>query len=405
MPLFRAEALDAQDRLHGEISLSPPVSWQIIGYFLLATVAASVAFLSAAHYAQTTVVSGTISSTLGLSRISPLQSGYVEQILVRDGQHVRKGEPVAIVSLSSTAASPEARRAAAVDAQRRAITAQAPGMAAASRSQIAALEARIAGDAAEASSLSSQIEGQEKLIQSAVDDLEKILPIADRGFVSGKDLRQRKELVVSRRQELSRLNQTLSEKSSDAAQARADVARLKAQLAVDLGQLEGTKAAVERDAADDANLQHRTLYAPGSGTVTGLTAHIGDPAPAGQTLLTIVPDGTALEATLNVPPQAAGTIEPGQAVRISVDAFPEQTYGTLPATLREMSAAAVPLATGDGTAKEFFVGHADLGSQSITAYGTPQRLRPGMTITARIRTRSRSLVQWLLDPLYAVARR
>jgi len=43
--------------------------------------------------------------------------------------------------------------------------------------------------------------------------------------------------------------------------------------------------------------------------------------------------------------------------------------------------------------------------QIITAYGRRERLLPGMTITARIKTQERTLIQWLLDPILAVSER
>ena len=39
------------------------------------------------------------------------------------------------------------------------------------------------------------------------------------------------------------------------------------------------------------------------------------------------------------------------------------------------------------------------------AYGAPHPLRPGMTLTARIRTRPRSLLAWMFDPVLAVQKR
>jgi multidrug efflux pump subunit AcrA (membrane-fusion protein) len=65
----------------------------------------------------------------------------------------------------------------------------------------------------------------------------------------------------------------------------------------------------------------------------------------------------------------------------------------------------VPVQRPDGAAAEAFLVEAALGGDAIRAFGRDQRLRPGMTVTARITTRKRSLAELLFEPLYAVAGR
>ena len=114
----------------------------------------------------------------------------------------------------------------------------------------------------------------------------------------------------------------------------------------------------------------------------------------------LVADRGRLEAQLAVPPDAVGFIEPGQHVRIAVDTFPFATHGTVDGRIASVSAAAVPLA---GSGREAFLAEATLQQDSIRAFGRARPLRPGMTVNARITTRSRSLVQLLFDPFYAAA--
>ena len=46
-----------------------------------------------------------------------------------------------------------------------------------------------------------------------------------------------------------------------------------------------------------------------------------------------------------------------------------------------------------------------LAAQTVQAYGTSVPLRAGMLLSADIVIDRRTLVEWLLDPLYAVGRR
>lgn len=95
-------------------------------------------------------------------------------------------------------------------------------------------------------------------------------------------------------------------------------------------------------------------------------------------------------------------MRPGQPVAISVDAFPRETFGTVPARIAYVTAATVP---GRGDSGPTFLAQAVIDRPSISAYGARQPLMPGMALTAIVTTRRLSLMRWLLDPLYAVSGR
>jgi membrane fusion protein len=109
----------------------------------------------------------------------------------------------------------------------------------------------------------------------------------------------------------------------------------------------------------------------------------------------VAPSPAGVEAALSVPQSAIGLIAPGQPVRIAVDAFPYQVYGALEGRVTAVAPAADP--------GQAFAARATLPA-TVWAYGSPRPLRPGMTLTARIRTRPRTLLAWLFDPVLAVRR-
>ena len=114
----------------------------------------------------------------------------------------------------------------------------------------------------------------------------------------------------------------------------------------------------------------------------------------------LVGDRGIVRARLAVPPAAAGFIEPGQKVRLAIDAFPSTTYGTVDARIETVSGAAVPIAANG---RQAFIAEATLDRTSIRAFGRSRPLRAGMTLRAGITIRSRSLVELLFEPFYAAA--
>ena len=403
MPLFRPEALRGQDKLHGEVSLVPPVGWQLLAGFLAVTVVAAGIFLALASYAKVTVVRGTVTGDRGVVRIAAQRAGTYDRILVEEGRVVRVGEPLAHVAVATSDADGvvQERRARSLSEQKSVLDGRLTSVEHGASDRVTALETQIAGDRSQAAGLQDQIAEERALITAAEHDLSDIAEVARQGLVNNHDLRQREEAVATRKQALSRLTQEVGARRTSIAVAQADIARVRAETADEAGRLAGSRAELERDAAGDDLLRGVVLRAPVDGVVTAVTAHPGDPAVPGVAAMTVLPKDTRVEATLAVPASAAGLLDLGQTVRIAVDAFPYQVYGALNGAVTAVSRTTAPLADGTG---EAFLVRTSLPS-SVRAYGAPRPLRPGMTLTARIRTRPRSLLAWMFDPVLAVRAR
>ncbi|MFL6844306.1 MAG: HlyD family efflux transporter periplasmic adaptor subunit [Allosphingosinicella sp.] len=144
-----------------------------------------------------------------------------------------------------------------------------------------------------------------------------------------------------------------------------------------------------------------TLTAPCRGIVTAVAARPGQPAEPGQPLMVVVPDGATPRAELYVPTRAAGFLAAGQEVRLAVDAFPYQQFGTRTARIAAVSRVAVPRRLADGRSVPVYLVSADLDRPWVAAFGRRHGLLPGMTLTARIVTERQSLAEWLFEPLFA----
>lgn len=404
MPLFRPEASRAQDTLHGDVNLAPPVSWQLLGVFLLTSVVAAGVFMAVAQYAKVTVATGIVTGDKGVIRIFPSRAGTYDRVLVEEGRTVKAGDALAEISVATADANGDlqAQRARALAEQQTALNERLSSLQQGGAERIASLAAQIAGAETQIARLKDQMEQERTLIRSAEEELASVKTLADQGYLTGSNLRQRQEQVASRRQTLARLGQELSERETALGVAKADAARVQAETRSGAGEIAGARAALDRGAAGDEMVSRVVLTAPVDGVLTSVTVHPGDPAQPGVPGLSILPAGTKVQALLAVPTAGAGLLAPGQSVRIAVDAFPYQTYGSLSGVIATVSPTTVPLTTGRGG--EAFMVRATL-PQSIIAYGAPRPLRPGMTLTARIRTRPRTLLAWLFDPILAVRKR
>lgn len=149
------------------------------------------------------------------------------------------------------------------------------------------------------------------------------------------------------------------------------------------------------------------ITSPVTGQVLTAGAQNGMVTNADTMLFLIAPEDGKLIARMLVPSRAAGFLKENQDVRLAIDAFPYQRFGTLSARIRRISGstilpgqAEVPFAFQEAS----YLVEGELQSATINAYGNAIKIANGMQFSADIVIDRRNLLQWLLDPLYAAGR-
>jgi membrane fusion protein len=408
-PLFRKEVLEHRaDRLHGDISLAVPMAWHVIGLTMLAALVIAFVFLATASYARIETVKGEIALDRGIAPVIPTRRGSVTAVAVRDGARVRAGDPLVRIHSEEDMASGDtaSTRADAALAEQDARLASQSGLA-----MEAAVEgeqrlvAQLDGIRRDIVNLDGQIQSQRRLIEVAAGEFQEMQTVAARGYISRRDLNQREAALIQRRQELARLDQARSGKVAEGAQVQRGIAQARAQARSQEAAILSTRAALAGHRAEDERSDDYVLAAPVDGTVTAVTARPGQPASPQQPLMVVMPANARPQAELYVPTQAAGFLAPGQEVRLAIDAFPYQSFGTVRARILRISAAPIPRTLSEGNIVPVYLITAELAEPYVTAFGRRQPLLPGMTLSARIVTDRQSLLRWLFEPLFAVSRR
>lgn len=406
MPLFRSEALTQRaDRLPGAVVVAVPIAWELIAYLVFIGVSGALIFLSLASYSSVEVAGGTIQPNKGVVSITPTRSGIVTALYVCDGQQVRDGTLLAWIRVEESTAntlSVADEVEAAIGEQKKNLAAQIRALRESADAQQMQFKALRSGLVSEIAQLTSQIALQRKLIDSATKDLTRARAVAARGFISGRDLQQREEVVLARTQQLLQLQQSLGSKRSDLAQAGRNVSLLAAQSNSQIASIAGLRAQVDQQAAITHGGRAYGLRAPVTGLVTALTARIGQPASPQTPLMAIIPADSILQAQLAVPSAAIGFVKPGMEVSLAIDAFLYTRFGTVKGKIMTVASAAIGQPGPNGNTVAVYPVTVALRQNTVSAYGHRELLVPGMTLTARIVTKRQSLLQWLFDPLFAV---
>ena len=146
-----------------------------------------------------------------------------------------------------------------------------------------------------------------------------------------------------------------------------------------------------------------------AGRVAALPLDRGQTAQPGAVVAVLTAGDSPLEAELYAPSRAAGFVREGQEVRLMYQAFPHQKFGvgegrviSVSRTVLAPSEVSIP---GLQVQEPVFRVRVKLDKSSVAAYGETMPLQPGMLLTADVVIDRRSLLEWLLDPLYAAGRR
>ncbi len=407
--MFRSEVIEARkQRLTGDASVAVPIAWQLIGLFVVAATAIAFLFLWLADYSRVETASGFLVPAAGVAGVVPSRQGVITRILVKEGDRVAAGALLAEIrteeqSADGVTASQRVQRA--IAAQDLNMVLQERALDSAMQADLRRSEQQHVGLEAEIAQLEAQIGLQRTLVASAERDMARVHAVADRGFVSGRDVTAREEQVLSRQQVLAQLTQTLSAKRGALNLALTDAEGIRARHQNDSAAIAAARAGVAQQAAETGARGVYVLRAPIAGTITAQGARIGQTAVPQDKLMTIVPTDSPLQAQLYVPSSAIGFVKPDQRVRLSIDAFPYQRFGTVSGRLLSVATSSVELPGTDGKSQFVFPATVSLDRSELRAYGRSAPLVSGMTLNARIVTERQSLLQWLFEPLFAVRRR
>ncbi|MFA0016719.1 HlyD family efflux transporter periplasmic adaptor subunit, partial [Vibrio lentus] len=145
--------------------------------------------------------------------------------------------------------------------------------------------------------------------------------------------------------------------------------------------------------------------APESGVVTAIQPTVGTQIDTDTPILSIIPDNSPLEIELLLPTRSAGFVQLGDLVKIRFHAFPYQKFGLAHGKVINIDQALIlPTDTILPVKIEeaIYRVRVSLNKQEISAYGKSFPLKVGMLADADIILEKRTLLEWLLDPIYAI---
>lgn len=410
--LFRKEAVShATRRLAGEVVLTSSTPTRVLGALAAAVVLGGAAFASTATYARRETVAGWLAPEAGLIRVPARQGGVVAQMHVAEGQMLRAGQPIATISLSSTLQSGDSYAELSQSFTTQGVAAQARARAAraALEAEAGQMRSRRTALARELSEIRRRIALQSQRLDLAQKEVERAETIAAQGFLPRRELEARRSAALVVDQQMSELAAQALGYEREIGEVDARLAAIPIDVAAAEAEASAIRAGLDQQVTQTAAQSSYVVVATVAGRIAALPVNQGQTVDPGAAIAVMTAGDSPLEAELYAPTRASGFVNEGQTVRLMYQAFPHEKFGTgegvVTSVSRTVLAPAEVAIPGLQVSEPVFRIRVRMKSDSVAAYGRRVPLQPGMLLNADVVIDRRSLLEWLLDPLYAAGKR
>jgi hemolysin D len=204
---------------------------------------------------------------------------------------------------------------------------------------------------------------------------------------------QLEQNIAAQLSEIARLEGAIAHSRETASSVNAERQRdITAKMVEDRKQLQAYNEELKK--AEEKNRLAR-IVSPIDGQVGQLAVHtVGGIVTAAQALMEIVPDDAGLEVEAWLANKDAGFVKKGQQAEVKVETFSFQKYGTVGATVLDVS----PDAVEDKEKGRVYRILLSLDKKSFVVNDQIVPLAAGMSATGEIKVKEKRIIEFFLDP-------
>jgi HlyD family secretion protein/adhesin transport system membrane fusion protein len=377
---------------------------------------------------ETALAQGQVIPAGSVHSVQHLEGGIIAEIPIEEGDIVEAGQ--VLVSLESAGAEAEleqlrarsaslallAERLRAFVLERTpdfSVADQFPGLIAdqhailemqneARDNQRAVLLSRVDQRRAQAEALADQRASLEKQLVLLEEEAQLQRDLLDKGLVSRVAYLETERTVTRTRGEFAAVISEMASAGAAEREAHGNLAELDSSLRnealKEMGKVTAELAQVREAMAKlEDRVNRLQITAPARGIVKGLAATtIGGVLASGETVMEIIPFDDSLVAEVRISPRDVGHLRVGQDAQIKVSTFDVARFGSVDGQLKQVSASTFEDEQGD----PYYKGIVELGQNHVGRNPALNVITPGMVGDVAINTGSKSLLAYLLRPVY-----
>ncbi len=253
--------------------------------------------------------------------------------------------------------------------------------------QIAGLEAQLESNNKQLEITRAELKGVENLLKEKLVTMERATSLQrEAARLDGIGGQLASQIAETR----SRVNEAQLQSLQTEQTYRSEVLR-------DLNEAQSKQGElIERRLAAEDQLKRTIIRAPSGGTINDLAVHTtGGVVTPGEVLMTVVPEGDALEVDARLSPEKIDQVRTGQNARIRLSAF---DAGRTPEINGTVDFVSPDLVRDLQTGNKYYTVRISLRQEDIRRLADTQ-LVPGMPAEAFLQTGSRTMLSYLFKPV------
>lgn len=412
-PLFRSEALEhVKARQYGTVILASPVSHRILTALFVSIALCIIGFFILFSTTRKAQGTGVLLPTAGVIRVTPVQGGVITEKRVKEGQAVKAGHVMFVLSSERSSASSESTEktiSALLERQLVSLQSELKQSELQGAHRVAAAQQRVRDIMAESERAIGQIGLQKSRVSLAEQAFKRYSELEATKYISSAQLQDKQGELLDQHQRLADLERLHAASRRELAAAQADLKDLQLQAQREVSVLGRNASSLEQNLTENEARREILVIAPVDGVVAALAVEVGHTVAPGATLASVLPQGAQLEAEIYVPSRSIGFVKPDMQVLLRYQAYPYQKFGQYRARVREVAdTSMLPQELGlpqNASPEPLYRIRLVLDSQTIQAYGKHLPLKSGMVVDASIHLDHRRLYEWILEPLFSITGR
>lgn len=399
-------------------------------HVLALTLLALIVWASLSQVEKVVVAPGRLVNRVPNIVVQPLDTSIIQTIHVRPGQVVRKGQLLATLDPTFTAADDAQlrQRLSSLEAQSSGLRAELSGkplpsatgantdadlqaqLSAERKANYEAQSARMRENIARLKAGMETNRRDQQVLEQRLASLQQIEAMQER--LVAENFGAKMQLLEARDRRLEVERTLIMGRNRDVELGR-ELAAAQAELAAfdrswrQKATEDLVAATRDRDSVSEqlakADKRHQLvqLTAPADGVVLEVgKLSAGSVVQAAEQMFVLVPLGGAMEAEVQVESADVGGLALNVPVHVKLDAFPFQKHGMLEGRLRNISEDAFRREqAAPGSADAYYLARIQLDNTKLRNMAASTRLLPGMTLSAEIVVGKRSVMSYLLWPL------
>ena len=413
MSLFRKEAISHQnERLTGAITLAQPISIKLTVLILVSVAITIITFLFSAEYSRKETVRGFLMPNKGVIKSYANQGGTIEKLWVKEGDKVVKGQSLATIIVqqnNSNGIDLSTQLAEQLNAQENLLIDEISQHKTLKIQELSNLHAQSIALDNEKVALEEQLLLADEKLRLLNEQQLDFNQLNKNGYISNLEKDRQQQALLEAKQEKQNIARLLLQQQNQLNQLTFNIKNIPQQYTLRINSLKRQQADLQRQLAQVSSNYKYTITASNSGIVTGVQVVEGETLSQSKAqskpLLHILPEGSELIAELLLPTRSAGFIQVGNNTRLRFDAFPYQRFGFINSEITRIDQTLItpneiqlPIALQEPVYRL----RAKLNQQQMKAFGKEFDLKSGMLFEADIMLEQRTLIEWLLEPIYSL---